>query len=129
MTIERFMVDGQLAPVSHYCHSVRAGNLVWVSGVVGMRADGSIPVDTVAQFDIAMDAMDACLREAGGKPEHVVKVQVFMTDISERAAINPRRIEYFGEHLPASTLVEVSALVDSRMKVEIECQAVLPDAS
>jgi enamine deaminase RidA (YjgF/YER057c/UK114 family) len=94
-----------------------------------MRADGSIPVDTVAQFDIAMDAMDACLREAGGKPEHVVKVQVFMTDISERAAINPRRIEYFGEHLPASTLVEVSALVDSRMKVEIECQAVLPDAS
>ena len=126
MTIERFMVDGQLTPVSHYCHSVRAGNLVWVSGVVGMRADGSIPVDTVAQFDIAMDA---CLREAGGKPEHVVKVQVFMTDISERAAINPRRIEYFGEHLPASTLVEVSALVDSRMKVEIECQAVLPDAS
>ena len=96
MTIERFMVDGQLTPVSHYCHSVRAGNLVWVSGVVGMRADGSIPVDTVAQFDIAMDAMDACLREAGGKPEHVVKVQVFMTDISERAAINPRRIEYFG---------------------------------
>ena len=129
MTIERFMVDGQLTPVSHYCHSVRAGNFVWVSGVVGMRADGSIPVDTVAQFDIAMDAMDACLREAGGKPEHVVKVQVFMTDISERAAINPRRIEYFGEHLPASTLVEVSALVDSRMKVEIECQAVLPDAS
>jgi enamine deaminase RidA (YjgF/YER057c/UK114 family) len=37
--------------------------------------------------------------------------------------------DYFGEHLPASTLVEVSALVDSRMKVEIECQAVLPDAS
>ena len=54
MTIERFMVDGQMAPVSHYCHSVRAGNLIWVSGVVGMRADGSIPDDTVAQFDIAM---------------------------------------------------------------------------
>jgi len=126
MTIERFIVEGQMSPVSHYCHSVRAGNLIWVSGIVGMRADGTIPEDTVAQFDIAMDAMDACLRAAGGKPEHVVKVQVFLIDISERAAINPRRIAYFGENRPASTLVEVSALVDPRMKVEIECQAVIP---
>lgn len=127
MTIERFMVKGELEPVSHYCHSVRAGNLIWVSGVVGMRADGSIPDDTVAQFDIAMDALDACLRAAGGKPEHVVKVQVFLTDIAERTSINPRRIDYFGENRPASTLVEVSALVDPRMKVEIECQAAIPD--
>lgn len=125
MTIQRFMVEGEMAPVSHYCHSVRAGNLIWVSGIVGMTADGYIPESTVAQFDIAMDAMDACLRAAGGLPEHVVKVQVFMTDISERALINPRRIAYFGEHRPASTLVEVSALVDPRMKVEIECNAVV----
>lgn len=41
--IERFMVPGQLPPVSHYCHVVRAGNQVWVSGCVGMKADGSIP--------------------------------------------------------------------------------------
>ena len=127
MTIERFMVKGELEPVSHYCHSVRAGNLIWVSGVVGMRADGAIPNDTGAQFDIAMDALDACLRAAGGKPEHVVKVQVFLTDIAERTSINPRRIDYFGENRPASTLVEVSALVDPRMKVEIECQAAIPD--
>lgn len=127
MPIERFLVEGQMAPVSHYCHSVRAGDLVWVSGIVGMTADGYIPEDTVAQFDIAMDAMDACLRAAGGRPDQVVKVQIFMTDISERADINPRRIEYFGEHRPASTLVEVSALVDPRMKVEIECMAWLGD--
>jgi 2-iminobutanoate/2-iminopropanoate deaminase len=125
MEIERFMVDGQLPPVSHYCHSVKAGNLIWVSGIVGMRADGSIPDDTVAQFNIALAAMDACLRAAGGKPEHIVKVQVFMTDITERAAINPARITYFGGHRPASTLVEVSGLVDPRMTVEIECQAVI----
>ena len=126
LAIERFMVPGEMEPVSHYCHVVRADRHIWLSGMVGVAADGSIPNDTAAQFDIAMDA---CLREAGGKPEHVVKVQVFMTDISERAAINPRRIEYFGEHLPASTLVEVSALVDPRMKVEIECQAMLPNSS
>lgn len=128
MTIQRFMVEGQMEPVSHYCHAVRAGGLIWISGIVGMRADGFIPKTTIEQFDIAIEAMDACLRAAGGRPEHVVKVQIFMTDISERAAINPRRIAWFGEHRPASTLVEVSALVDPRMKVEIECQAVVPGA-
>ena len=42
---------------------------------------------------------------------------------SERPTINPRRIAYFGDNFPASMLVEVKGLVDSRMKVEIECQA------
>ncbi len=124
MDIERHLVEGQMAPVSHYCHSVRAGDLIWVSGIVGMTADGYIPQDTAAQFDIALEAMDACFRAAGGRPDTVTKVQIFLTDIADRAVINPARIAYFGDHRPASTLVEVSALVDPRMKVEIECMGV-----
>jgi enamine deaminase RidA (YjgF/YER057c/UK114 family) len=127
--IERIMVPGIMAPVSHYCHVVRAGPHVWASGIVGMDGAGHVPESVVAQFDLAIDVMDQCLKAAGAGPEHVVKVQVFMTDIAERPAINPRRIAYFGEHRPASTLVEVSALVDPRLKVEIECQAFLPDAA
>lgn len=123
MPIDRHMVPGEMEPVSHYCHVVRAGDLIWLSGMVGVRPDGSIPADTVEQFRIAMDTIDRCLRHAGGKPDQVVKVQVFMTDISERASINPIRIDYFGENRPASTLVEVSSLVDPRMKVEIEAVA------
>lgn len=123
--IERFMVPGQLPPVSHYCHVVRAGNQIWVSGSVGMRADGSIPDGTVDQFRIALEAIDACLQHAGAGAQHVVKVNVYMTDIRERAAINPLREKYFGEHRPASTLVEVKGLVDPRMKVEIEVVAVI----
>src|SRR5882757_3048349 len=57
------------------------------------------------------------------KPNQVIKVLVFMTDVTERASINPTRQRYFGEHKPASTLVEVKALVDPRMKVEIEAVA------
>jgi 2-iminobutanoate/2-iminopropanoate deaminase len=60
---------------------------------------------------------------AGGNSDQIVKVQVFMTDISERELINPIRVDYFKEHKPASTLVEVSGLVDPRMKVEIEAVA------
>ena len=50
-----------------------------------------------------------------------------MTDIKERELINPARIKYFGNNKPASTLIEVSALVDPRMKVEIEAVAYLTD--
>jgi enamine deaminase RidA (YjgF/YER057c/UK114 family) len=127
--IERILLPGIMAPVSHYCHAVRAGPHVWVSGIVGMDADGRVPEETVAQFDLAIDVMDQCLKAAGAGPQHVVKVQVFLTEIGDRAAINPRRIAYFGEHRPASTLVQVSALVDPKLKVEIECQAYLGEAS
>lgn len=123
--IQRFLLPELREPVSHYCHVVRAGNQIWVSGAVGVRADGAIPESTVEQFDLALAAVDRCLRAAGAGPQHVVKVNVYMTDIRERPAINPRRIEYFGEHRPASTLVEVSGLVDPRMKVEIEAVAVV----
>ncbi|MGI9476730.1 MAG: RidA family protein [Hyphomicrobiaceae bacterium] len=125
MPIERLIVDGEAPPFSHYCHVVRAGDHVWLSGMVGMTADGDIPDDTVEQFRLAMATIDNCLRQAGGRPDQVVKVQVFLTDISERGAINPIRQDYFGDHRPASTLLEVSALVDPRLKVEIEAVAYL----
>ncbi len=89
--IERLMVDGQAAPVSHYCHVVRAGNLVFVSGSVGIRADGSIPEDPAQQMEVALANVDACLRAAGAGPEHVTKVTVFLTNIADRAKVNPPR--------------------------------------
>jgi len=124
--IQRFMVKGQLEPVSHYCHVVRAGNLIWVSGAVGVAADGTIPPGVVEQFDLALASIDACLREAGAGAEHVVKVNVYLTDVADRTLINPARQRYFGEHRPASTLVGVAALVMPELKVEIEAQAVVP---
>ena len=123
--ITRLLLDDQPAPVSHYCHVVRAGNHVWVSGTVGMDAAGKIPDSVVEQFDLALRNLDSCLKAAGAGPQHVVKVTVFLTDVDDRARINPARQRYFGEHRPASTLVEVSALVLPALKVEIEAQAVL----
>jgi enamine deaminase RidA (YjgF/YER057c/UK114 family) len=125
-TIERLMVDGQATPFSHYCHVVKSGNLIWVSGTVGFAADGSIPDGVVEQFELAIANMDACLKAVGAGAEHVVKVVVYLTDVEDRGKINPIRQRYFGPHRPASTLVEVSALVAPELKVEIEAQAVLP---
>lgn len=123
--IERYLLPDEMEPVSHYCHAVRAGDRLWISGTVGVAPDGSIPDDVVEQFQLAMDSLDRCLRAAGGRPEHIVKVTVLLTDIADRGAINPIRQAYFGDHRPASTLFEVSALVAPEMKVEIEAEAVI----
>jgi reactive intermediate/imine deaminase len=123
--ITRYMLDDQPEPVSHYCHAVRAGSHIWVSGAVGMTKDGTVPQDVAEQFDLALASVDTCLKAAGAGAENVVKVTVFLTDVADRAKINPARIRYFGEHRPASTLVEVSALVLPGLKVEIEAVAVV----
>lgn len=122
---ERFPPEDQPAPVNHYCHGVKAGNRLWISETVGMTADGFVPDDAVEQFCIATDNLDGVLRAAGGRPEHIVKVQLFLTDINDRAKINPIREMYFGAHRPSSALVEVSALVGPELRVEIEAEAVL----
>ncbi|MBT6277784.1 MAG: RidA family protein [Chromatiales bacterium] len=123
--VEPIMIPGLMEPVSHYCHGVRAGDRLWISGMVGVKADGTVPDDVVEQFEVALQTVDTVLRSQGGRPENIVKVQVFLTDISDRASINPIRQRYFGNHRPASTLVEVSALVAANLKVEIEAEAVL----
>ena len=123
--INRILIPDILQPVSHYCHAVEANGIIWVSGLVGMNFDGTIPDNTKDQFDIAMRDLNTCLEAAGGLSSDVVKVRVFLIDIADRAIINPRRIEYFGANKPASTLLEISALVDPRMKVEIEAEAVI----
>lgn len=125
--IQRFLLPDEMEPVSHYCHAVRAGDRLWISGTVGVRPDGSIPDDTADQFQVAIDSLDRCLRAAGGRPEHIVKVTVLLTNIADRALINPIRQHYFGVNRPASTLYEVSALVSPEMKVEIEAEAVIND--
>ena len=123
--MQRILLDDLPAPVSHYCHAGRANDRVWISVMVGMRNDGSVPEDVEEQFQIAIDCLDSALRAAGGRPEHIVKVQVFLTDASDRAKINPIRENYFGTHRPASTLIEVSGLISPELKVEIEAEAVV----
>jgi reactive intermediate/imine deaminase len=123
--IQQIMVDGQLEPISHYCHAIRAGDRIWISGTVGVDAAGNIPDDTVEQFRVAMDNLDQVLRAAGGRPEHIVKVTLYLTDVEDRQRINPIRQEYWGEHRPASTLVGVAALALPGLKIEIEAEALI----
>jgi 2-iminobutanoate/2-iminopropanoate deaminase len=113
-------------PISHYTDAVRAGDLVFVSGVVPVDRDGNIVGgnDVGAQARKVFENMGAVLEAAGCSFQDVVKVTVFLTDVDDRAAINPARQEAFGSARPASTLVEISRLAIPGAKIEVEAVAV-----
>jgi reactive intermediate/imine deaminase len=115
-------------PISHYTDAVRAGDLLFVSGVVPVDADGRLVGgdDVVAQAQAVFENMRRVLAAAGVGAADVVKVTVFLTDVDDRPRINPVRQAFFGETRPASTLVEVGRLAIPGARIEVEAVAVLP---
>jgi len=124
---EEIRVPGQAEPISHYTDAVRAGDLVFVSGCVPVDSEGRLVGgdDVVAQARQAFANVGAVLAAAGVTFVDVAKVTVFLTDVDDRAKINPVRQEVFGDSRPASTLVEVSRLAIAGAKIEVEAIAVV----
>jgi len=124
---EEIRVAGQAEPISHYTDAVRVGDLVFVSGCVPVDADGRLVGgdDVVEQARQTFANVGAVLAAAGSSFADVAKVTVFLTDVDDRARINPVRQEVFGESRPASTLVEVSRLAIPGAKIEVEAVAVV----
>jgi len=124
---EEIRVAGQPEPISHYTDAVRVGDLVFVSGCVPVDAGGSLVGgdDVVEQARQTFANVGAVLEAAGSSFAGVAKVTIFLTDVDDRAKINPVRQEVFGESRPASTLVEVSKLAIPGAKIEVEAVAVV----
>jgi reactive intermediate/imine deaminase len=125
---EEIRVPELAEPISHYTDAVRAGDLLFVSGFVPVDGAGRLVGgdDVVAQTRQVFANLGAVLAAAGATFADVVKVTVYLTDIADRARINPVRQEIFGDTRPASTLVEVSALAVLGAKLEIEVVALIP---
>ena len=128
MSREEIRVDGLAEPISHFTDAVRAGDLLFVSGVVAVDADGELVGgdDVVVLTRQVLENMRRVLATAGCGFEDVVKVTIFLTDIDDRPRINPLRQEVFGTTRPASTLVEVPRLAVPGARVEIEAVALVP---
>lgn len=125
---EEIRVPSLAEPISHYTDAVRVGDLVFVSGCVPVDSDGRLvgERDVISQARQALENVGSVLAAAGCSFADVAKVTVFLTDVDDRARINPVRQEFFGEARPASTLVEVSRLAIPGAKIEVEAVAIVP---
>ena len=115
-------------PISHYTDAVRFGNVLFLSGMVGVDAKGRVigKGDVVAQARATFENMKRILEAEGASFADVLKVTVYLRNVEDRARINPVRAEFFGDARPASTLVEVSKLVAPELLIEVEAVAGLP---
>ena len=123
-----------LAPPSGFAHATAPvpGRTVYLGGQAGHRTDGSLAEGgIVAQFDQACANVVEALRAAGGRPEHLVSVSIYATDLAGyRDSLGPVGEAYrrhFGKHYPAMALLGVSELFDPDALVELVGIAVVPD--
>jgi enamine deaminase RidA (YjgF/YER057c/UK114 family) len=113
-------------PKVGYSRAVRIGDRVVVSGTVGAGADGKpAPGGGYAQAKRALEIIVAALEQAGATAKDVVRTRMFVTDISQWQEIGRAHADVFGDVRPATTMVEVRALIDPEMLVEIEAEAVI----
>jgi len=112
--------------------AVRGGKTVYIAGQVGWLGDGRFAADTFAgQFRQALANIIAVLAEAGGRPEHLVRMTWYVLDREEYLGalkeVGAAWRELIGKHFPAMAVVGVSALVEPGARLEIEATAVVPD--
>jgi len=120
----------ELAPPIGFSHAVRTGDTVYLAGQTALAPDGSIVGETIAeQFDVAAGNLMTALRAAGGGPDDLVSLQVFVTSVSEykQSLMALGRVwrTHFGRRYPAMGLFGVTELFDAGAKVELMGVAVL----
>lgn len=113
-------------PIMGYSRAVRTGSTIAVTGTVGVNADGSYAASLAEQTRRSLAIIRAALEALGGRLEHVVRTRMFVTDVSRWEEVAKVHGEVFGDIRPATTLVEVTRLIDAGARIEIEADAILP---
>ena len=111
-----------------YSRAVRAGERVWLTGTLGVEADGTFAADAAGQAERALDILLGALEAAGGAVKDVVYVRGYLTDIADADAIGEvfrRRIVEAAGIGPGFLQVEVSRLAAPEARVELEAEAVI----
>ena len=108
-----------------YSRALAVGDSCWVAGTTDAGPDGRSqhPGDIAGQARATLEIIGAALEEAGFTLADVVRTRMFVTDIARSSEVLPVHAEYFGETRPAATMVEVSALMEPSLLIEIEAEA------
>jgi enamine deaminase RidA (YjgF/YER057c/UK114 family) len=132
MTPQVILPPGWPRPKGYANGVAASGKMLFIAGMIGWDAHGRFESDDFAvQARQALQNIADVLREAGGKPEHIVRMTWYVTDKREYLAaareVGQAFREIIGSYNAAMTAVEVKALIEDRAKVEIEATAVLPE--
>src|SRR3954470_10433061 len=112
-------------PKMGYSRAVRKGNLIFVTGTVGINADKSYTPDVGAQARRSLAIVQGAIESLGGKIGDVVRTRMFVTDVSQWEKVAVVHGEVFAEIRPATSIVEVARLIDGEALIEIEADVVI----
>lgn len=108
-----------------YSRAVKIGNIIEVSGTVAMEGNEPLADNPYDETRAILLKIEKVLIEAGASLHDVVRTRIFVTDISQWEKIGRAHGEFFRDIMPATSMVQVAALIDDRITVEIEATAVL----
>lgn len=112
-------------PLLGYSRAVRSGNIIAVTGCVGINADGTYSPSMEAQARRSLQIVLAAIEALGGKPEQVIRTRMFVTDVAQWQEVAKAHGAVFAEIRPATTIVQVAKLIDAEALIEIEADAVV----
>ncbi|SNC64979.1 Enamine deaminase RidA, house cleaning of reactive enamine intermediates, YjgF/YER057c/UK114 family [Hymenobacter gelipurpurascens] len=110
-----------------YSRAVRVGNVVEVAGTTAQDGATITGLDAYTQAKRILEKIGLAFREAGAGYQHVVRTRIYLTDINDWEAVGRAHGEVFSAIRPASTMLEVKALIDPRLLVEMEATAIILD--
>ena len=112
-------------PLMGYSRAVRSGNVIAVTGTVGVNADGTYAPTVGEQARRSLQIIEAAIKALGGEMRHVIRTRMYVTDVSQWQQVAEVHGSVFGEIRPATSILEVPRLIDADAKIEIEADAIV----
>jgi len=128
MVVKKISSGTSWEPLVGYSRAVKAGPHVHVSGTTATRNGKIVNGTPYEQARLCIDNISAALEQAGASLEHVVRTRIYVLDIDDWKEIGRAHAEAFGDVRPATSMVQVSRLIDPALVVEIEADAYVADA-
>lgn len=127
MPIQRTFSDAPWEKKVGYCRAIRSGSIIAVTGTTSLDEDGKVhaPGDAYAQAKRCLEIIEKAIKPLGADRNQIIRTRMFVTDISRWQEFGKAHGEFFADCPPATTMVEVKALIDPQMLIEIEADGTL----